>query len=308
MEAVIEARGVCRDYGLVRVLNRLQFEVYKGECVGIAGSVGSGKSTLLKMLGGVLAPTMGELFVLDLNTRTNGRAVRRRVGTLPEHDGLDPDLNVLDNLLVFGGYFGLKGHALMTRARDLLRHVQLDETEEWLTQTLKRGQMRRLALARALIAQPDILLLDGPGRDLSSSDRKWMWEAVRTQHRKGLTTVVASRDLDELERLCDRVIILEKGKITCQGKPQALIQQHVGRDVVEYDVSSHELDYHVQALGGRFQYQILANRLRVFVPEAVDLMTAMRWVPSDRVVLRRAKLRDVYAKLHGHELTGRQSL
>jgi len=304
VQTIIEARGISRDYGSLRALDRLQFEVAKGQCVGIAGGVGSGKTTLIRLLGGLIAPTAGDLYVLELNTRTNAKAVRERVGILPERDGLDMDLSVLDNLLVFGRYFGLSGGNLRSRAKDLLRHVQLDEAEDWPTVDLRRGQARRLALARALIATPDVLLLDSPARDLPATERPWIWNAIERQKQNHAATIVASRDLDELERLCDRVIILDKGKISCQGKPQALVEQHVGRDVVEYDISTSELDYHLQALGGKFQFQVVANRLKIFVPENVDTMTAMRWVPSDRVVYRRAKLKDVYTKVLGHDIVG----
>jgi lipooligosaccharide transport system ATP-binding protein len=304
METVIEGRGVSRDYGPLKALDRLQFEVAKGECIGVAGGVGAGKTTLIRLLGAMLPPSNGELFVLDLNTRTNARAVRERVGVLPEREGLDPDLTVFDNLMIFGSYFGRSGRELRSKAKNLLRHVQLDETEDWYAGELRRGQARRLGLARALINDPEILLLDSPARDLVPSERQWVWSTIEKTRTQGQTMVVASRDLDELERLCDRVIILDKGRITCQGQPSSLVEKHVGREVVEYDIASQDLEYHLQALGGKFQFQVLANRLKVFIPEDVDTSGVMRWVPSERVVFRRARLRDVYIKLLGHDIGG----
>ncbi len=304
MQTIIEARGISRDYGAVRALDRIKFEITKGQCIGIAGGVGAGKTTLIRLLGGLLPPTIGDLFVLELNTRTNARAVRARVGILPERDGLDMDLSVLDNLLVYGRYFGLSSRELKSRAKDLLRHVQLDEAEDWRTIDLRRGQARRLALARALISSPEVLLLDSPAKDLPETERPWIWNAIERQRQNHAATVIASRNLDELERLCDQVIILDKGKISCQGHPKSLVQQHIGKDIVEYDIAQSELDYHLQALGGKFQFQVIANRLKIFIPENVDTLTAMRWVPSDRVVFRKARLKDVYTKLLGHEITG----
>ena len=122
-----------------------------------------------------------------------------------------------------------------------------------------------------------------------------------------MTIVVASRDLDEFERLCDRVLFLDRGKVTCQGQPQSLVSHHVGRDVVEYDIASGDLDYHLEALGGRFQYQVVADRLKVFVPDNVDTLSALRIVPSPRVVYRRARLSDVYIKLVGQDVAGGRS-
>jgi lipooligosaccharide transport system ATP-binding protein len=304
METVIEGRGLSRDYGPLKALDRLQFEVSKGQCIGVAGGPGAGKTTLIRLLAAILPPSSGELFVLDLNTKTNARTVRERVGVLPERDGLDPDLTVFDNLVVFGGYFGVPARELRTRAKGLLRHVQLDETEEWYAGELRRGQARRLALARAMVNDPEILLLDSPARDLTPSERQMMWAAIEKIRTRGQTMVVASRDLDELERLCDRVIILDKGRIACQGQPETLVHQHVGREVVEYDIASQDLEYHLQALGGKYQFQVLANRLKVFIPENTDMNTVMRWVPSERVVFRRARLRDVYVKLLGHDIGG----
>ena len=304
VQTIIEARGISRQFGSVLALDQIRFEITKGQCIGIAGGIGAGKTTLIRLVGGLLPPSVGDLFVLELNTRTNARAVRERVGILPEFDGLDMELSVLDNLLVFGRYFGLSGRQLKSRAKDLLRHVQLDEAEDWRAMDLRRGQARRLALARALIASPEVLLLDSPARELPASERPWIWNAIERQRQNHSATLIASRDLDELERLCDQVIILDKGKISCQGHPKALVQQHIGRDIVEYDIAASELEYHLQALGGKFQFQVVANRLKIFVPDNVDTLTAMRWVPSDRVELRRARLKDVYTKLMGHEITG----
>ncbi|MGE0762876.1 MAG: hypothetical protein AB7N80_06330, partial [Bdellovibrionales bacterium] len=185
-----------------------------------------------------------------------------------------------------------------------LRRVQLDEAEQWPVHALKRGQMRRLSLARALIHGPEILFVDAPIRDLLPPERRLLWTLFQEQKQRGITMVIASRDLDELEKLCDRVIILDRGVIACQGKPETLIEHHIGKKVVEYEVALHDIDYHLQALKGQFQYQLLGDKLKIFLREAVDVQTAFRWVPSEKVLYRRAYLKDVYVKLMGHDLGG----
>lgn len=301
MELVIEARGISRQVGSLKALNEIRFEVAKGRCLAICGATGSGKTTLMRLLAGILPPTSGELFVLDLNARDSGSVIRSRVGLMPDRDGFNPELTVLDTLLTHGSLYGLGKAKLMAKARELLRWFQLDEFENWPVFELKRTQIRRLALARALVTEPEVLLVDGIGRDLSPSDRCEIIAQLKELKNRGLSIVLSSRDLDEVEHLCDHVIILDRGRIVCQGAPEALIRDHIGRDVVEYDVLAADLDYHLQAVDGKFQYQVLPDRLKIFVPESVDTVTALRWVPSEKVVYRRARLHDVYAKMMGHE-------
>jgi lipooligosaccharide transport system ATP-binding protein len=302
MEAIIEARAVCREFGLLRALDNLQFELRRGQCLGIAGGIGSGKTTLARLLGALIPPSAGELFVLNLNSRTNASAIRAKIGMMPEKEGLDRELNTLDNLRVFGNYFGINSFECLNRSRSLLRSTHLDEWSDWSVRDLNPAQRRRLAFARALINQPEVLIMDSPARDLARPDQELIWQLIERQRQVGQSMVVVSRDLEELERLCDNIIFLDRGKIICQGKPGTLIQQHIGQDVVEYDVASGDVSYHLHALGGQYQYQLLNDRLKIFIPPSTEALTALRFVPSPRVVLRRAGLRDVFTKLLGHDI------
>jgi len=304
VEALIEARGVGHRFKNIKVLNGIQFEIPRGQTVGITGAVGAGKTTLMRILAGILVPSEGEMFVLDTSTRMNPALVRRHIGMVPERDGFDLELSVLDALLVHGALYGLTRKALVAKGRELLRIVQLDEAEEWPVFELKRVQMRRLALARALVTSPEILLIDGPGRDLNPAERRSIWQLIKLYQSKGMTIVVASRDLDDVESFCDRVMILERGSMICQGEPKTLVQNHIGKDVVEYDIAAHDLEYYLQSLGKDIQFQVVGDRLKVFVPDTVDTWSAMRLVPSERVLVRRARLRDVYSKIVGKESTG----
>lgn len=304
MESVIEARGISRAIQGVQVIDRVQFEIGRGQCLGVAGAGGSGKTTLLRLLAGLIPPSDGELFILQLNARMNSKGIRSKVGLVPERDGFDPELSALDALLAHGALYGIPKLKLKSSAHDLLRRMQLDEVELQPIHSLKRGQIRRLALARALIHSPEILFVDGPIRDLLPHERRLLWDLLQEQKRRGMTMVIASRDLDELEKLCDRVIIMNRGAIACQGSPDALIEHHIGKKVVEYQVSDQDIEYHLQALGGKFQYQLIGNKLKIFLQEAVETQNAFRWVPSERVLYRRAYLKDVYVKLMGHDLPG----
>ena len=304
MENVIEARGISRSISGAQIIDRVQFEIIKGQCLGIAGAAGSGKTTLLRMLAGLIPPSDGELFILQLNAKINSQGVRAKVGLVPERDGFEQEQSALDALLVHGALYGLPYSRLKSTARELLRRVQLDEVENWPIYALKRGQIRRLSLARALIHSPEILFVDGPIRDLLPAERRILWDLLQEQKKRGMTMVIASRDLDELEKLCDRVMILNHGAIACQGSPETLIEQHIGKKVVEYQVSTQDIEYHLQALGGKFQYQLLGDKLKIFLRESIEVQTAFRWVPSERILYRRAYLKDVYVKLMGHDLAG----
>ncbi len=303
MSIAIEARGLGRDFGEVRALDQIQFEAHKGQCMGIVGSRGSGKTTLLRLIAGMIQPTRGELFVLGLNSQTNGVSLRSQIGFMPEVDGFDEDLTVLQTLVLFGTYFGIAKDELTSRARHLLRVIQLDEAEMKLVLELNPGQRLRLNLARALINRPQLLLIDASTDRLTESEREWFWRNVRQECERGLTTLIASQNLDEVERLCDRVIILDRGRAACQGEPENLVNQHIGRHVIEYDVPIEDLEYHLQAINGKYQFQIVNDRLKVFLPESVDTSAAIRWVPSEKVVYRRAHLKDVYSKIMGRDLT-----
>lgn len=304
MNTVIEARGISKDISGVRIIDRVQFDIQAQQRFGIIGGVGAGKSTLLKMLGGVLPPSSGDLFVLGINTRTSGAAVRQRVGFMPQKVGLEAELTVFDNLLAYGYCFNLRGHVIGTRARHLLRITEMDEFSRLPVQRLTEAQLRRVAFARALINDPDVLILDNPTRDLANVDRQWFWKAIKKQSELGKTIILGSRDVEEVENLCGRIAILSKGQVTCLGEPEALIKSHVGHEVIEYEVADADIPYLVQRLESHFKYQIFSNRLKVFIPDNFDFVKALQSLPSERMIYRRARLGDVYAKLLGKELGG----
>lgn len=308
MVKTVEARGLGLSYGQHLAFDHLDLEVEKGKCIGISGASGSGKSSMIKVLCGLIPPSKGDLFIDGLNTKKIPLVVKSKVGYMPEDDGLDGDLSCFDTVAAHGALYNIKRSEIQLRTHDLLRRVFLDEYESAPVYSLSRGQKRRLSLARSLINRPEILMIDSPIKDLGQTDRSLIWKLLRDQIDQGHTVIIASRDLDQIEQLCHHVLILDKGKITCQGEPENLVQQYIGCQVIEYDIKLHDLDYYLHALNGLYPYQLIGEKLRVYLREGVDMNNVIRWMPSEKILYRKAELKDVYIKLMGHEISGSISL
>lgn len=301
-QTMVEARSLVKNFGEKNVVDGIHFEIRRGECFGILGPNGAGKTSTLKMMYGLSKVTSGELFVLGLNVQTNIEQVKSKIGVVPQEDGLDTDFTVIDNLVMFGHYFGVPKAKALTRGRELLRFMHLEDFEERAVETLSGGMKRRLAIARALVSNPEILFLDEPTTGLDPQARFWIWEALADMKKDGQTLVLTTHYMEEAESICDRLIILNEGRILCEGKPQELIQAHIGQDVVEFRVENHEITYNTQRIGTSFEYQILNNRFRLFVPVGKDSRDAMKLATGTDIVVRRASLNDVFLKLAGYEL------
>ncbi|MBX7231417.1 MAG: ABC transporter ATP-binding protein [Bdellovibrionales bacterium] len=302
MDLGIEVRGVQHKFKSSKGIQHLNFNLRQGQCLSVVGSFGSGKSTTLRLLAGNLAPSTGEIFILGFNSKINAKEIKCSVGFMPEQNGFDYELSAMDNLVIYGSYFNFSQPQVRTRARHLLRLLQLDEFNHSPVSMLSGSQQRRLALALALLIDPKVLILDMPTHGLSLFEKKWLWKLIGEQIGNRRITIIASNDLNEVEKISDEVIILHKGKVVSQGSPRELIQNSVGKKVVEYNVPDHDLEYHLRALEKKYQYQILAQKLKIFIPEHVDAMTTLRWVPSETVVYRDACLSDVFTKVVGYDL------
>lgn len=299
---VIEGRSVVKRYDTKNVVDNIQFEIRQSECLGILGPNGAGKTSLLKMMYGLSKITSGELFVLGLNVQTNIEQIKRRIGVVSQQDGLDSDFSVIDNLLLFAKYFGIPRAAALTRGRELLRFMRLEDYEDRSVETLSGGMKRRLAIARALMSQPEVLFLDEPTTGLDPQARFWVWESLSEMKKQGKTLVLTTHYMDEAESLCDRLIILDQGKILCEGKPKDLIRSFVGHEVVEFRVAREDIEYHTKKIDSIYEYQILNNRIRMFIPIGKEGKDALQLVSSEDITIRRATLEDVFIKLAGHEL------
>ncbi len=298
----MEARSIEKKYGNKAVVDKIDLRIPQGQCFGLLGPNGAGKTSLLKMIYGVSQMTSGELFVLGLNVRTHLKIIKSRIGVVPQEDGLDQDFTVMDNLLVYARYAGLKRKSAHLKALDLLRMMQLEDYEARSVEILSGGMKRRLAIARALLNQPELLILDEPTTGLDPQARQWIWHSLDQLKRAGRSLVLTTHYMEEAETLCDRLVIMDKGKILCEGHPRDLIQEHVGREVLEFEVAPEDLNYYLKKVKDQYRYQVINSRVNLFISETQDGREAARIINSPNLRLRRAALNDVFLKLSGHEL------
>lgn len=302
MKTVIEASGIVKMYGDHRAVDGISFQVREGECYGLLGPNGAGKTTTFKMMYGSARLTAGELFVLGLSAREHINKIKALIGVVPQENGLDPDFSALDNLLIYANYFGIPAVKAKDRAIELLAMMQLEDYSEKPIDQLSGGMKRRLVLARALLSTPKLLFLDEPTTGLDPQARLWLWEELRNLQKKGSTLFLTTHYMEEAETLCDRILIMNKGKTVAEGSPESLIDTHVGREVVEFEVGPKEIEYYVGKIEGKFHYQVMRNKLKLFLRGQQNTRDVVNEIPSQSVTMRRASLNDVFLKISGHEL------
>src|SRR5512135_392145 len=233
MNPVIQAKGLQKSYGGQRVVDGLDLPIRKGECFGLLGPNGAGKTTTLRMLLGLIEPDGGQATLLDLPVPQAAREARIRVGVVPQMDNLDPDFSVAENLLVYGRYFGLSDSEIEARIPDLLEFASLTHKRDAKVPTLSGGMKRRLTLARALVNDPDVIFLDEPTTGLDPQARHLIWQRLRELTSQGKTLLLTTHFMDEAERLCHRLAILDHGRMIAEDSPRELIAQHIEPMVVE---------------------------------------------------------------------------
>src|SRR6187200_1256404 len=240
---MISARGLRKSFGDFEAVKGIDVEVRRGEAFGFLGPNGAGKSSTMRMIAAVSPVSGGELRILGLDPATHGSAIRSRLGVCPQDDTLDTELNVFDNLFIYGRYFGLPAADVRARAEELLEFVQLTEKAKSKVEDLSGGMKRRLTIARSLINRPDLLLLDEPTTGLDPQARHVLWDRLFRLKRQGVTLVLTTHYMDEAEQLCDRLVVMDKGVIAAEGSPLDLIRQHSTREVLElrFGVADHGL-------------------------------------------------------------------
>ena len=301
--AVIQAKNLVKKYDDKNVVDGISFEVYKGECFGILGPNGAGKSTTMKLLYCNALLTSGELYVLDLNVKKNYREIKSRIGVVPQDEGLDTDLSVFENLLVFAGYHDSPRKEAIDRTKTLLRTMHLDEYGDRSVETLSGGMKRRLAIARGLLNNPDLLILDEPTTGLDPQARIWIWDFFSQLKKNQATLVLTTHYMEEAEAICDRIAIIDHGKILAMGAPKDLIKQQIGREVVEFETNPVDLNYYLGRLkNSGYQYQVIRNTVNILIQDGQDGRKAIEMVQGDRITIRRPTLNDLFLKLSGHEL------
>ncbi len=303
MEPVIEATSLKKTFGDLVAVDGLSFTVESGECFGILGPNGAGKTSTIRMIYGFSPMTAGDLNVFGMDIRRRYRAVKNRIGVCQQENNLDPDLTVVQNLEVYAGFFNVPRREARRRALELLSFMSLENRRDTRAMELSGGMMRRLVIARALINNPDLLILDEPTTGLDPQSRHQVWERLEELRSRGLSILLTTHYMDEAARLCDRLIIMDKGKLLVEGSPRDLVERFAGRHVIEVAEPTESLRAWVRERG--LQSDDLGHRLIVFGNES-DSEGLFREIaarcPGDGCLLRMATLEDVFLKLTGREL------
>lgn len=302
MNAVLSARNLRKCYGDQVVVGGLNLSIQRGECFGLLGPNGAGKTTTLRLLLGLIEPDAGELSLLSHAVPQHARDARLRVGVVPQMDNLDPDFTVTENLLVYGRYFGMSDTAIEARIPMLLEFANLTNKRDVKIPTLSGGMKRRLTLARALVNDPDIIFLDEPTTGLDPQARHLIWQRLRELTAQGKTLLLTTHFMDEAERLCHRLAILDEGRMIAQDTPQALIQQHIEPQVVE--IFGEQVAEWAQEHAAQFsrRFEVSGETVFCYVDDAQPLVTHLNGYGALRYLHRPANLEDVFLKLTGREM------
>ena len=304
-ETTLVARGLKKSYADFEAVKGVDFEVYRGECFGFLGPNGAGKTTTMKMIYAAAVPTGGDLEVAGLDVRSAEREVKRRIGVVPQENNLDEDLKVKENLLVFGRYFDLPRKLVRRRAEELLEFVQLSDKAGAKVEQLSGGMKRRLLIARALINDPELVVLDEPTTGLDPQARHLVWDKLRQLASEGKTLVLTTHYMDEAAQLCDRLCIMEGGRIIAEGAPRALISEHISPAVLEFRADPDalkKLSPIVEDVSDNVDR--IGEALLVYTsdPEAVTRKVRESGIEVRNVLHRQASLEDVFLKLTGRRL------
>lgn len=299
---VLALRGVRKSYGAREVVCGIDLELKAGECFGLLGPNGAGKTTTLRLVLGLSEPDAGTIQLLDRDIPRHAREARVRVGVLPQLDNLDPDFTVFENLLVYGRYFGLADALISSRIPQLLQFAGLEGRSDSRIQTLSGGMKRRLSLARALVNDPDLLVLDEPTTGLDPQARHLIWERLKQLAAHGKTILLTTHFMDEAERLCHRVAVMDNGRIITQGSPRELIARNIEPEVVE--VYGEAADAWARGAGQRACERVerIGETVFCYTMDDERVLATLEGGDDLRYLHRRANLEDVFLKLTGRDL------
>jgi lipooligosaccharide transport system ATP-binding protein len=308
---LVEARALRKVYGVrgkpdgFTAVDGIDFAVRRGESFGLLGANGAGKSSTMRMIGCVSPLSGGSLRVLGLDSRTEGSRIRSRLGVVPQDDTVDTELTVRENLLIYGRYFGLPRKVIRERAGELLEFARLTEKAGERVEALSGGMRRRLTIARALINEPELVLLDEPTTGLDPQARHLLWERLFSLKQNGVTLILTTHYMDEAEQLCDRLVVMDGGRIVAEGSPGALIARHVSREVLELRFDPDKRAAMVDtARGLADRAEELPDRLLLYTDDGEATLAAVhaRGVSPLTALVRRASLEDVFLTLTGRSL------
>jgi lipooligosaccharide transport system ATP-binding protein len=304
-QPLIHARGLVKRFGDFTAVDGIDVDVRRGEAFGFLGPNGAGKSSTMRMVGCVSPPTGGTLRILGLDPHRDGPAIRARLGVCPQQDNLDQELTVRENLTTYARYFGIPHRVARERADSLLDFVQLGERANSRVEPLSGGMKRRLTIARALVNEPEIVLLDEPTTGLDPQARHLVWERLFRLRQQGVTLVLTTHYMDEAEQLCDRLVVMDGGKIVAEGSPRALIERHSTREVVELRFTTEtQDDYAGKLVGIADRVEVLPDRILLYVPDGDAALAEVhsRALAPASALVRRSSLEDVFLHLTGRTL------
>jgi lipooligosaccharide transport system ATP-binding protein len=299
----IEAKELVKRFGLLTAVDQICFNVRERECFGFLGPNGAGKTSTMKMIYCASPVTAGSLRVLGLDVQTSARQIKARLGVVPQENNLDPDLPVRRNLLTYSRYFGLSVREAKKRTDQLLEELGLAGRANDKVDVLSGGMKRRLLIARGLINRPDLLILDEPTTGLDPQARHLIWQRLRQLKREGVTLLVTTHYMDEAAQLCDRIVVLDRGRILIEGNPAELVKCEVGEEVVELRVEEKE-EARVLALvsGNHLKTERVEDTLYIYTDQAVEIAGCLKKAGYCQIHCRPASLEDLFLKLTGREL------
>ena len=299
---IFQAESLTKRYGTATVVNDLSFQIRPGECLGVIGPNGAGKTTTVRMCLGLVAPDAGSITALGLKMPQDQRAIKQQLGVVSQFDSLDPDFSCAENLLVYGRYFGMKDAAIRARIPALLEFAALTSKANARLQELSGGMKRRLSLARAIVNDPLLLMLDEPTTGLDPQARHLMWERLQVLLQQGKSILLTTHFMDEAERLCSRLLVLDHGRKIAEGRPRELIKEYLEPDVVEvYGVGALALkNSDLTRLAGRTE--VSGETVFFYTTQALPLLHALEAWPQLRTLHRPANLEDLFLKLTGRQI------
>ncbi len=301
MTISIDAQHLRKTYGSLVAVDDVSFQVMPGECFGILGPNGAGKTSIIRMIYGFSPMSGGVLQVFGLNSSDHIRSIKARIGVCQQDNSLDPDLTVRQNLEVFARYFNIPRPVAQERTQKLLRFMALDHRQDSRAIDLSGGMMRRLVIARALINEPELLILDEPTTGLDPQSRHQVWERLEELRMGGLSILLTTHYMEEASRLCDRVMIMDHGRILVEGEPAALIRSHVGHDIIEVADPSDDIRAYIR--DRNMQHEDLGHRMIIHVEEGNNMFHEIsRFCGKEGCIMRMATLEDVFLKLTGRDL------
>jgi lipooligosaccharide transport system ATP-binding protein len=314
VSSVISARNLRKQFGEFVAVDGIDFDVAPCESFGFLGPNGAGKTSTMRMIGCVSPITSGTMRIFDLDPAVDGARIRSRMGVVPQADQLDSELTVVENLVIYGRYFDIPRAECKRRAADLLEFVQLAERAGERVDPLSGGMKRRLTIARSLMSEPDLLLLDEPTTGLDPQARHILWDRLYRLKQRGVTLVLTTHYMDEAEQLCDRLVVMDGGRIVAEGSPRGLIEHHATREVLELRLHRDSIGDDVQATGDAAamaaidgigdRQEVLPDRVLIYAHDGEAALSEVhrRGIEPVGSLVRRSSLEDVFLRLTGRTL------